>query len=371
VLHAQYTGNRAASLPANHDNRVTPLKARMMMRVTRFWVMFISSFDGAFSALIRNPKYNAAWTQKFTNLSYIRPLCRIIDPSMNESVHVVNLPEVYERCKQLSTWTDDVSNPDKWTNPFRHGKEFADHGLFTPRSYFKTTDDEVLGIRPMDSNDTLNAVGIVAGRTTGFSAMSVPYTTKGQEVNTQVINVATGQNLGVHILDPKCTKVVRNLQPHGYRGGNNTKPIDLAESKRLQDTGFQLADDRSASMYLIPFVKSSSFSESAFFVIRQVDQVDPNDFEESFTCQRFWSQVHGWDRAKHEFFSDVNRPYHISCVVFPAKKSYMTKNNTLRVIPGNTHYGRYGEERGARQIRDYGHCSFLTLAASASGGGGG
>lgn len=191
------------------------------------------------------------------------------------------------------------------------------------------------------------ALFAAAGMHAGFTAISEPLVTKGEDAMTQVLKFNMTQWIGPVVVEPKCFQFVPNVFANGILGGSNTKFISETKAEELKNsTGWEDNDLNRESLY--------------FMVVGPGGDIDPTyidlrgrfrfSTEESYPCSAFYGAHFGFDQIDEGESEFVSQP--ISPICF--RRGYNQWSGDKYVyVPGDGPFGPV-EGVGSREMREYG-----------------
>ena len=226
--------------------------------------------------------------------------------------------------------------------------------VLNPVTSFKQYD--FLLTRVADTQACAKFIIMNRGQDVAFAACSAPIMVANQDSATQVKHVSVTQYLGVHVTKERMVRNVPDAFYNGIIGGSNSQIMSHDDVFRFRNSQFVFPDRTFPAVNVIPVPKGSMKHRREFVNARGTMEIKGFDRKQTpdYPHADYWSWRFGWHTAISEYMWDDNRRNIIATALMPCKYGFVGRDKKPRFVHGNTHHGKFGEEIGARDVRDIG-----------------
>jgi hypothetical protein len=204
-------------------------------------------------------------------------------------------------------------------------------------------------VSPFKRYRTQGALFAAAGMHAGFTAVSKPLVTKGEDALAQTLKFNMTAWVGPVVTNPKCFLFTPSVFCNGILGGSGTNLISAKTAERLKnETNWEDNDIHRESLYFLVVGPNGEFD--ANYIDLRGNARFGN--KETYPCSAFYSAHYGWDQIDDGTTDVVSQP--IAPICFRRSHSKWDDDAKKWVyVAGNGQFGPL-EGVGTRVVREYG-----------------
>lgn len=286
------------------------------------------------------------------------------------TVVMLNVLDMYERFNGRVKGNTYKLNGFKGKGPTERKETFwttAKEGLVKEQVAFMASDDIMenftfLLVKCFMRVRTGSIIMVIEGSETGNTFMSPPMTASAQDAHTFINYVHSSHRCNVHVNQPNNIQVLRDVYFNGIIGGMNTSILNMVEYDALRKRQFELGGQDKPCCIVIPMENSSEFAPGPYVSLAGKTQVFPGSpLQDSFQHAESFVDLFGFDEAMAEYQDAGGMRGQIGKYLLPMSYEYDTDLGQIVKEYGATHFGKYGEEIGCRDVIMHGETMYPQL----------